>query len=199
MRELVRFCREQAPGRPGVPDGSIPGTVGGALAMNAGAHGEVDPGPGGEHDYPAAAGASGPGMPGTSWTSVTAAWTLGQEEMIVAATCGLRRAMPAEIEDRIEGFLSNAAVQPAGRLSQCRFVFQKPAGRAGLAPDRRSRAAGVPDRRGASFGGPRQLPGKPGGATAAIFWNWRLLIKDKVKEHDGYRCWKKKYRIVGED
>lgn len=192
---LVRFAEERELAGLEFMSG-IPGTVGGALAMNAGAHGEailervetlttlrdgeflVRQRSGLDYGYRYLALAPG--------------------EIVVAATFELARGSAAEIEARIEAFLAHRRnAQRVGYPSAGSFFKNPPGAHAWRLIDE----AGL---RGMRIGGAQVAEAHTnflvnrGGATARDFLELAALVKEKVRERSGVTL-EEEVRIVGED
>lgn len=174
----------------------IPGKLGGALGMNAGAHGEeildrvesLDVlGKGGLETRPAAAIEYGYRF-----------LRLAPGEIIVAATFRLEQGDPAEIESRIEGFLVHRRNTQRVGYPNAGSFFRNPSGaHAWQLID----ASGL---RGFKVGGAQvsqvhtNFLVNTGGATAADFLELARIIKEKVKAGSGIEL-EEEVKIVGED
>jgi UDP-N-acetylmuramate dehydrogenase len=195
IRQLLDFCREE--GLTGLEFLSwIPGTVGGALSMNAGAHGE-------------AILERLESLTTTKGDKVTLkrreelsfgyrylAIDLG--EIVVSATFSLSEGSAAQIERRIEEFLAHRrSAQQVGFPSAGSF-FRNPPGNAAW---RLIDAVGL---RGKRIGGAQvsevhaNFLVNRGGATAADFLALARFVKEKVKADSGIEL-EEEVRIVGED
>ena len=143
----------------------VPGSVGGAVRMNAGGHGSdmascVRPLPLG-----------GPASAPTAATDDVARLAYGYRassvrgsELVVACRVRRRRRDPAEVEraEVAEIVRWRREHQPGG--ANAGLGLHQPAGRRRRPADRGGRAEGVPARHGARLGEARQLhPGRPGG------------------------------------
>ncbi|MBI1921211.1 MAG: UDP-N-acetylmuramate dehydrogenase [Geobacter sp.] len=192
---LVRFAHEERLAGLEFLIG-IPGRLGGALGMNAGAHGEeildrvesLDVlGEKGLETRPAAALDFGYRY-----------LRLAPGGIIVAATFKLEQGDPAEMESRIEGFLAHRRnTQRVGYPNAGSFFRNPPGGHAWQLID----AAGL---RGLKVGGAQvsqvhtNFLVNTGGATAADFLELARTIREKVKAQSGVEL-EEEVRIVGEE
>jgi len=174
----------------------IPGTIGGGIAVNAGAHGET------LLDRLATLTTIRNGeMAVTGRESLRYGYRhLGLEpgEIVVAATFQLTTGAPAAIEERIEGFLAHRrTAQRVPFPSAGSFFKNPPGGQAWRLID----AAGL---RGYRIGGAQVAEAHAnflvnrGGATARDFLELAGLIKEKVKKESDIDL-EEEVRIVGED
>jgi len=203
IRQLLDFCREE--GLTGLEFLSwIPGTVGGALSMNAGAHGEAI-----LERLKSLTTIKG----GTGTGTVTGTVTLRRRgelsfgyrylaidpgEIVLSATFSLSGGSGAQIERRIEEFLAHRrSAQQVGFPSAGSF-FRNPPGNAAW---RLIDAAGL---RGKRIGGAQvsevhaNFLVNRGGATAADFLALARFVKERVKANSGIEL-EEEVRIVGED
>jgi UDP-N-acetylmuramate dehydrogenase len=174
----------------------IPGTVGGALSMNAGAHGEAI-----LDRLESLESLSGGEVRTRTREELAYGYRflqLAPGEIIVAATFRLDTGTPAEIEERIERFLAHRRnAQRVGHPNAGSF-FRNPAGEQAW---RLIDAAGL---RGERVGGAQvsevhaNCLVNRGGATAKDFIELAALIKDRVKANAGIEL-EEEVRIVGED
>ncbi|HYS42916.1 MAG TPA: UDP-N-acetylmuramate dehydrogenase, partial [Geobacteraceae bacterium] len=174
----------------------IPGTAGGALSMNAGAHGEAI-----LDRLDTLTTLSG----GELGTRTRAELEYGYRflklapgEIIVAATFRLDAGTPAEIEERIERFLAHRRnAQRVGQPNAGSF-FKNPEGEQAW---RLIDAAGL---RGYRVGGAQvsevhaNFLVNRGGATARDFLELAGVIRERVKATAGIEL-EEEVRIVGED
>ena len=174
----------------------IPGTAGGALSVNAGAHGEaiLDPletlttlrdG----HIRTTARGELNYGY---------RCLDLAPGEIIIAGTFALRPGDPAEIETRIEGFLAHRRTAQRVNHPNAGSFFMNPAG---MHAWRLIDDAGL---RGYRIGGAEvsevhaNFFVNRGGATARDFLELAALVKERVKARCGVDL-EEEVRIVGEE
>lgn len=192
---LVRFAHEERLAGLEFLIG-IPGRLGGALGMNAGAHGEeiLD-----RVESLEVLGENG------LETRASAVLEFGYRylrlapgEIITAATFKLDKGDPAEIESRIEGFLAHRRnTQRVGYPNAGSYFRNPPGAHAWQLID----AAGL---RGFKVGGAQvsqvhtNFLVNTGGATAADFLELARLIREKVKAGSGIEL-EEEVRIVGED
>jgi UDP-N-acetylmuramate dehydrogenase len=196
IRQLLGFCREE--GLTGLEFLSwIPGTVGGALSMNAGAHGE-------------AILERLESLTTIKWDKVTLKrreelsfgyrhLAIEPGEIVLSATFSLsEEGGAAQIERRIEEFLAHRrSAQQVGFPSAGSF-FRNPPGNAAW---RLIDAAGL---RGKRIGGAQvsevhaNFLVNRGGATAADFLALARFVKERVKANSGIEL-EEEVRIVGED
>jgi len=174
----------------------IPGTVGGALAVNAGAHGEAI------LDRLESLTILSDGELGTrKHEELEYGYRhlrLAPRDVIAAATFRLATGKPGEIEERIERFLAHRRnAQRVGHPNAGSF-FKNPAGEHAW---RLIDAAGL---RGERVGGAQvsevhaNFLVNRGGATAKDFIKLAALIKERVKATAGIEL-EEEVRIVGED
>lgn len=174
----------------------IPGTVGGALAMNAGAHGEAIL----ERleSLTSLAGGELRTRPREELEFGYRFLRLDPGEIVVVAAFRLAAVSPAEIEERIERFLAHR--RAAQRVSQpnAGSFFKNPQGEQAW---RLIDGAGL---RGHRIGGAQvsavhaNFLVNLGGATARDFIELAALIKERVKAVSGIEL-EEEVRIVGED
>ena len=194
-RRLVGFCRER--GLAGAEFlAGIPGTIGGALAMNAGAHG----------------GAILELVVSLSTLKEGAVVTtergelhygyrhleLASGEIILGARLQLTTGEPADIGERIDGYLAHRRQHQNVGYPNAGSFFKNPAGEQAW---RLIDQAGL---RGYRLGKAQvsevhtNFLTNTGGATAADFLELARIIKEKVKDQSGLEL-EEEVRIVGED
>jgi UDP-N-acetylmuramate dehydrogenase len=193
--EFVRFTGERSLAGMEFLIG-IPGTLGGALSVNAGAHGEavmdrletLDILSGGE-----------PAIKGCQELSFGYRHLdLAPGEIIVGATFRLDRGSGAEIEDRIEGFLAHRHTTQRVSYPSAGSFFKNPEG---MQAWRLIDEAGL---RGHRNGGAQvsevhsNFLVNRGGATAQDFLELAAMIKERVRSWSGIEL-EEEVRIVGED
>lgn len=195
IRRLLDFCREE--GLTGLEFLSwIPGTVGGALSMNAGAHGEAI-----LERLESLTTIKGDKVTLKQREELSFGYrylAIDPGEIVLSATLSLSGGSAAQIESRIEQFLTyRRSAQQVGFPSAGSF-FKNPPGNAAW---RLIDAAGL---RGKRIGGAQvsevhaNFLVNRGGATAADFLALARLIKEKVKANSGIEL-EEEVRIVGED
>lgn len=174
----------------------IPGTVGGALAMNAGAHGEAI-----LDRLATLTTLCGGELRSKARGELTSGYRflrLLPGEVIVEANFQLTAGEPAEIEERIERFLAHR--RNAQRVSHpnAGSFFKNPEGQQAW---RLIAAAGL---RGERRGGAQvsevhaNFLVNRGGATAKDFIELATLVKERVRASSGIQL-EEEVRIVGED
>ena len=192
---LVRFAEEKKLTGLEFLSG-IPGTIGGALCMNAGAHGEaildrvvkLTTIRGGELTDTERAGLDY-GYRGLA---------LAHEEIIIGATFRVDTGSAAEIEARIEAFLAHRRNDQRVGYPSAGSFFKNPEGKEAW---RLIDEAGL---RGYRVGGAQVAEAHAnflvnlGGARAADFIELCAIIKEKVRERSGIML-EEEVRIVGED
>ena len=172
----------------------IPGTVGGAISVNAGAHGEAV-----MDRLETLTTLRGVSMVTTARAELDCGYrslSLAPGEIVVGATFRLAVGGAAEIEARIEGFLAHR--RNAQRVSHpnAGSFFRNPEG---LQAWRLIDAAGL---RGYRIGGAQVSEAHAnflvnrGGGTARDFLELAALIKEKVKEQSGIAL-EEEVKIVG--
>ena len=174
----------------------IPGTVGGALSMNAGAHGEAI-----LDRLDTLTTLSGGELGTRARNELEYGYRylrLAPGEIIVAAAFRLDAGTPAEIEERIERFLAHRRnAQRVGQPNAGSF-FKNPEGQQAW---RLIDAAGL---RGHRIGGAQvsevhaNFLVNRGGASARDFLELAALIKERVKATSGIEL-EEEVRIVGAD
>jgi UDP-N-acetylmuramate dehydrogenase len=174
----------------------IPGTVGGAVSVNAGAHGETV-----LDRLETLTTLRNDGIQVTAREKLDCGYrylTLAPGEIVVSATFRLDRGGAAEIEARIEGFLAHRRNSQRVSHPNAGSFFKNPEGmQAWRLIDR----AGL---RGHRIGGAQVAEAHAnflvnrGGATTRDFLELAALIKEKVKEQSGIEL-EEEVRIVGED
>ena len=172
----------------------IPGTVGGALSVNAGAHGET------VLDRLEVLTTLRDGdMRITAREELDCGYrylNLAPREIVVRATFRLDRGNAAEIEARIEGFLAHRRNSQRVNHPNAGSFFKNPEG---MQAWRLIDGAGL---RGHRIGGAQVAEAHAnflvnrGGATARDFQELAALIKHKVKEQSGIEL-EEEVRIVG--
>ncbi|HEY6838058.1 MAG TPA: UDP-N-acetylmuramate dehydrogenase [Geobacteraceae bacterium] len=191
---LERFCSEHRfTGLEFVV--GIPGTVGGSLAVNAGAHGEA------LLDRVENLEMLREGIP---TVAPREALRYGYRhldllpgEIILGASFRLARGEAAVIEDRVRGFLAHRRQAQRVGFPNAGSFFKNPAGEQAW---RLIDAAGM---RGVSVGGAQVAEAHAnflvnrGGATARDFLELAALVKEKVRETSGIIL-EEEVRIVGE-
>ncbi len=174
----------------------IPGTVGGALAVNAGAHGEavLDRVESITTLLEGRVVVKDKGKLSFGYRHLA----LAPGEIVLAATFHLAPGSAAGIEERIEGFLAHRrTAQRVGYPNAGSFFKNPPGKQAWQLID----AAGL---RGVRVGGAQVAEAHAnflvnrGGATARDFIEMARLIKTKVEEQSGILL-EEEVRIVGED
>jgi UDP-N-acetylmuramate dehydrogenase len=174
----------------------IPGTVGGAISVNAGAHGEAV-----LDRLETLTTLRDADIRTTAREELDGGYrylALAPGEIVIGATFRLARGSAAEIEARIEGFLAHRRNAQRVSYPNAGSFFKNPEG----APAwRLIDAAGL---RGHRIGGAQVAEVHAnffvnrGGATAADFIALAALIKERVKERSGITL-EEEVRIVGED
>lgn len=192
---LVRFAEEKELAGLEFLSG-IPGTVGGALCMNAGAHGEAI-----LDRVESLTTIRGGEITVTERTGLNYGYrrlALALKEIVINATFQLAAGSAAEIEGRIEAFLAHRRnAQRVGYPSAGSF-FKNPEGKEAW---RLIEEAGL---KGYRVGGAQVAEAHAnflvnlGGARAADFIELCGVIKDKVSEQSGIML-EEEVRIVGED
>lgn len=192
---LVRFAEEQRLAGLEFLIG-IPGTAGGALCMNAGAHGEAV-----LDRLATLTTLCGGELRTKEREELTFGYRhlgLAPGEIIVEATFQLDTGKPAEIEERIERFLAHRRNAQRVTYPNAGSFFKNPAGHQAW---RLIDEAGL---RGERVGGAQvsevhaNFLVNRGGATARDFIELAALIKEKVRENSGILL-EEEVRIVGED
>ena len=192
---LVRFAEENSLAGLEFLSG-IPGTVGGALSMNAGAHGETI-----LERLETLTTLRGGEVRVARQAELEYGYrrlTLAPGEIVIAAALRLAEGSPAEIEGRIEAFLAHR--RNAQRVSHpsAGSFFRNPPGEPAW---RLIDEAGL---RGFRVGGAQVAEAHAnflvnrGGATARDFLELARIIKEKVRERSGITL-EEEVRIVGED
>jgi UDP-N-acetylmuramate dehydrogenase len=195
IRQLLDFCREE--GLTGLEFLSwIPGTVGGALSMNAGAHGEAI-----LERLESLTTTKGDKVTLKRREELSFGYrylAIDPGEIVLSATFSLSGGSAAQIERRIEEFLAHRrSAQQVGFPSAGSF-FRNPPGNAAW---RLIDAVGL---RGKRIGGAQvsevhaNFLVNRGGATAADFLALAQFVKEKVKANSGIEL-EEEVRIVGED
>ena len=174
----------------------IPGTLGGALSVNAGAHGEAA-----LDRLETLTTLRGIDLRTTARAKLDYGYRylgLAQGEIVVGATFRLDRGSAAEIEERIEGFLAHRRTAQRVSHPNAGSFFKNPEG---VQAWRLIDGAGL---RGHRIGGAQVAEAHAnffvnrGGATAKDFIELAALVKEKVKEQSGIEL-EEEVRIVGED
>ena len=174
----------------------IPGTIGGALGVNAGAHGEAV-----LDRLETLTTLRGNEMRTRGREELDYGYrclALAPGEVIVGGTFRLAAGSAAEIEGRIEGFLAHRRNAQRVRHPNAGSFFKNPAG---MQAWRLIDAAGL---RGYRIGGAQvsevhtNFLVNRGGATAKDFLELAALVKERVKEQSGIEL-EEEVRIVGED
>jgi UDP-N-acetylmuramate dehydrogenase len=192
---LIRFAEENSLAGLEFLSG-IPGTVGGALSMNAGAHGEailerVE-------TLTTIRGGEVKEMRRAELEYGYRRLALAPGEIVIAATLQVAEGRALEIEGRIEAFLAHRRnAQRVGHPSAGSF-FRNPPGQSAW---RLIDEAGL---RGFRVGGAQVAEAHAnflvnrGGATARDFLELARIVKEKVRERSGVTL-EEEVRIVGED
>jgi UDP-N-acetylmuramate dehydrogenase len=192
---LVRFCSDQ--GLTGLEFlAGIPGTVGGSLAVNAGAHGEAFLDRVAQLETLRDGGVTS--TPRDALRYGYRYLELYPGEIVVGATFRLGRGEAARIEERIEGFLAHRRQAQRVNFPNAGSFFKNPPGEQAW---RLIDAAGM---RGERVGGAQVAEAHTnflvnrGGATAADFLELAALVKERVFATSGIRL-EEEVRIVGEE
>jgi UDP-N-acetylmuramate dehydrogenase len=173
----------------------IPGSTGGALSMNAGAHGEAV-----LDRLETLTTLSGAGIRSTAREDLDFGYrhlALATGEIIIGATFRLHEGNGAEIEARIEGFLAHRRNAQRVNHPNAGSFFRNPEG---MQAWRLIEATGL---RGRRIGGAQvsevhaNFLVNRGGATAKDFLELAALIKERVKALSGITL-EEEVRIVGE-
>jgi UDP-N-acetylmuramate dehydrogenase len=174
----------------------IPGTVGGALAMNAGAHGEAV-----LERVETLTTVRGGELLIRQRAELEYGYrylALAPGEIAAAVTFRLTRGSAADIESRVEAFLAHRHNAQRVHYPSAGSFFKNPPGQQAW---RLIDEAGL---RGHRIGGAQVAEAHTnflvnrGGATARDFLELAALIKDKVRERNGITL-EEEVRIVGED
>lgn len=195
IRRLLDFCREET--LTGLEFLSwIPGTVGGALSMNAGAHGEAI-----LERLESLTTIKGDKVTLKRREELSFGYrylAIDTGEILLSATFSLSEGSAAQIESRIEEFLTHRhSAQQVGFPSAGSF-FRNPPGNAAW---RLIDAVGL---RGKRIGGAQvsevhaNFLVNRGGATSADFLALARFVKERVKANSGIEL-EEEVRIVGED
>lgn len=192
---LVRFCTEERLAGLEFLAG-IPGTIGGSLAVNAGAHGEA------LLDRVESLETLRDGAPAvTAREALRYGYRhleLAPGEIVIGATFRLAHGEAKAIEERIEGFLAHRRQAQRVGLPNAGSFFKNPRGEQAW---RLIEAAGM---RGARVGGAQVAEAHAnflvnrGGATARDFLQLAAEVKARVLQTSGIRL-EEEVRIVGED
>jgi len=173
----------------------IPGTVGGALCMNAGAHGEAI-----LDRVESLATIRGTGITVTKRAGLNYGYrrlALAPGEIVISATFQLAAGSVAEIEERIEAFLAHRRNDQRVGYPNAGSFFKNPEG------ERAWRLIDEAGLRGYRIGGAQVAEAHAnflvnrGGARAADFIELSALVKEKVREQSGILL-EEEVRIVGE-
>ena len=193
--EFVRFAEERSLAGIEFLIG-IPGTVGGALSVNAGAHGEAIMDRLETLDI-----LSGEEMVIKGRQELSFGYRhldLAPGEVIIGATFRLDPGSGVEIEDRIEGFLAHRRITQRVSYPSAGSFFKNPEG---MQAWRIIDEAGL---RGHRIGGAQvsevhsNFLVNRGGATAQDFLALAALIKQRVRQQSGIEL-EEEVRIAGED
>ena len=192
---LVRFCEEERLAGLEFLAG-IPGTVGGSLAVNAGAHGEalIDR----VERLETLRDGKVTSTPREEIRHGYRYLELAPGEIVIGATFRLSRGDGARIGERIEGFLAHRRQAQRVSFPNAGSFFKNPPGEQAW---RLIAAAGL---RGERVGGAQVAEAHTnflvnrGGATAADFLELAARVKERVLATSGIRL-EEEVRIVGEE